>query len=38
MRVEQAGLGSIFMCSHGGSRYGNNGCRFVAFLINWAGE
>ncbi len=26
-RVEQAGLGSIYMCSHGGSRYGNNGCR-----------
>ncbi len=26
-RVEQAGLGSIYMCSHGGSRYGNSGCR-----------
>ena len=26
-RVEQASLGTIFMCSHGGSRYGNNGCR-----------
>ena len=26
-RVEQAGLGSIYMCSHGGSRYGSNGCR-----------
>merc|ERR1712150_334169 len=24
---EQAGLGSIYMCSHGGSRYGSNGCR-----------
>ncbi len=27
IRVEQAGLGSIFMCYQGGSRYGNNGCR-----------
>ena len=27
IRVEQAGLGSIFMCTHGGSRYGNDGCR-----------
>lgn len=27
IRVEQAGLGSIYMCSHGGSRYGHNGCR-----------
>lgn len=27
VRVEQAGLGSIYMCSYGGSRYGNNGCR-----------
>ncbi len=26
-RVEQAGLGSIYMCSHGGSRYGSDGCR-----------
>ena len=26
-RVEQAGLGSIYMCNHGGSRYGSNGCR-----------
>ncbi|TRY63498.1 hypothetical protein TCAL_03587 [Tigriopus californicus] len=26
-RVEQAGLGSIFMCSHGGSQYGHTGCR-----------
>ena len=26
-RVEQAGLGSIYTCSHGGSRYGSNGCR-----------
>lgn len=27
VRVEQAGLGSIYMCNHGGSRYGSNGCR-----------
>lgn len=27
VRVEQAGLGSIYMCQHGGSRYGSNGCR-----------
>merc|ERR1711997_1191858 len=27
VRVEQAGLGSIYMCSYGGSRYGSNGCR-----------
>jgi len=26
-RVEQAGLGSIFLCTQGGSRYGNGGCR-----------
>ena len=26
-RVEQAGLGNIFLCTQGGSRYGNNGCR-----------
>jgi hypothetical protein len=26
-RVEQTGLGTVFMCTHGGSRYGNNGCR-----------
>jgi hypothetical protein len=26
-RVEPVGLGSIYMCSHGGSRYGHNGCR-----------
>lgn len=26
-RVEEAGPGSIYMCSHGGSRHGNNGCR-----------
>merc|ERR1719190_328072 len=26
-RVEQAGLGNIFLCTIGGSRYGNNGCR-----------
>ncbi|GAB0091435.1 E3 ubiquitin-protein ligase Hakai [Sergentomyia squamirostris] len=26
-RVEQSGLGSVFMCTHGGSRYGNKGCR-----------
>lgn len=27
IRVEQSGLGTVFMCSHGGSRYGNTGCR-----------
>merc|ERR1712098_208435 len=27
VRVEQAGLGNIFLCTIGGSRYGNNGCR-----------
>jgi len=27
IRVEQAGLGNIFLCTIGGSRYGNNGCR-----------
>lgn len=27
VRVEQAGLGSIYMCAHGGTRYGNDGCR-----------
>jgi len=26
-RVEEAGLGSIYMCTHGGSRYGHAGCR-----------
>lgn len=26
-RVEQTGLGTVFMCTHGGSRYGSNGCR-----------
>lgn len=26
-RVEQAGLGNIFLCTQGGSRYGNTGCR-----------
>ncbi|XP_055711768.1 E3 ubiquitin-protein ligase Hakai isoform X2 [Phlebotomus papatasi] len=26
-RVEQSGLGSVFMCSHGGSRYGSKGCK-----------
>ena len=26
-RIEPVGLGSIFMCSHGGSRYGHTGCR-----------
>lgn len=26
-RVEQSGLGTVFMCIHGGSRYGNTGCR-----------
>ena len=27
VRVEQSGLGAVFMCTHGGSRYGNTGCR-----------
>lgn len=27
IRVEQSGLGTVFMCTHGGSRYGNTGCR-----------
>lgn len=27
IRVEQSGLGTVFMCSHGGTRYGNTGCR-----------
>lgn len=27
IRVEKSGLGTVFMCSHGGSRYGNTGCR-----------
>lgn len=27
VRVEKSGLGSVFMCTHGGSRYGNTGCR-----------
>lgn len=27
VRVEQSGLGTVFMCTHGGSRYGNTGCR-----------
>ena len=27
LAVEQAGLGCIYMCSHGGSRYGPDGCR-----------
>ncbi|XP_014256022.1 E3 ubiquitin-protein ligase Hakai isoform X2 [Cimex lectularius] len=26
-RVEQTGLGTVFMCTHGGTRYGNSGCR-----------
>ncbi|RZF32020.1 hypothetical protein LSTR_LSTR007098 [Laodelphax striatellus] len=26
-RVEHTGLGSVFMCTHGGTRYGNAGCR-----------
>lgn len=26
-RVEQSGLGSVFMCTHGGTRYNNKGCR-----------
>lgn len=27
VRVEQTSLGNVFMCTHGGSRYGNDGCR-----------
>jgi len=27
IRVEQTGLGTIFMCTHGGTRYENKGCR-----------
>lgn len=27
LRVEQSGLGTVFMCTHGGSRYGSTGCR-----------
>ncbi|BET01576.1 RING [Nesidiocoris tenuis] len=26
-RVEQTGLGTVFMCTHGGTRYDNIGCR-----------
>lgn len=26
-RVEQSDLGTVFMCTYGGSRYGNTGCR-----------
>lgn len=26
-RVEQAGLGTVFMCTHGGTRHGQIGCR-----------
>jgi E3 ubiquitin-protein ligase Hakai len=27
LRVERTGLGTVFMCTHGGTRYGNSGCR-----------
>lgn len=27
VRVEQTGLGTVFMCTHGGTRYGSSGCR-----------
>ncbi|XP_050081602.1 E3 ubiquitin-protein ligase Hakai isoform X1 [Anopheles aquasalis] len=27
VRVEQTALGTVFMCTHGGTRYGNTGCR-----------
>ncbi|XP_058442924.1 E3 ubiquitin-protein ligase Hakai [Malaya genurostris] len=27
IRVEQTGLGTVFMCTHGGTRYGSTGCR-----------
>lgn len=26
-RVEQTGLGTVFMCTHGGTRYNSEGCR-----------
>uniref|UniRef100_T1IP73 phospholipase A2 n=1 Tax=Strigamia maritima TaxID=126957 RepID=T1IP73_STRMM len=26
-RVENTGLGTVYMCTYGGSRHGNNGCR-----------
>lgn len=26
-RVEQTGLGTVFMCTHGGTRYGSTGCK-----------
>lgn len=26
-RVEQTRLGTLFMCTHAGTRYGNTGCR-----------
>ncbi|XP_055602385.1 E3 ubiquitin-protein ligase Hakai isoform X2 [Uranotaenia lowii] len=27
VRVEQTNLGTVFMCTHGGTRYGSSGCR-----------
>jgi E3 ubiquitin-protein ligase Hakai len=27
LRVEKTGLGTVFMCTFGGTRYGNTGCR-----------
>lgn len=27
LRVEQTGLGTVYMCTHGGTRYGRAGCR-----------
>ncbi|XP_065214988.1 E3 ubiquitin-protein ligase Hakai-like isoform X2 [Planococcus citri] len=27
VRIDKAGLGTVFMCTFGGSRYGNTGCR-----------
>ena len=30
-RVEQTGLGMVFMCTHGETKYGNAGCRQMYF-------
>lgn len=27
LRIEKTGLGTVFMCTFGGTRYGNTGCR-----------
>lgn len=26
-RIEQSALGTVFLCTYGGSKHGNNGCR-----------